>query len=83
MCDLGMTVKLAQLSSLARFPPHLPAALVFKTLCSPARQGHFGLFRKGEGTGTICHLRQPALVPAVKPGGRRASRDQEIRKTKP
>lgn len=72
MCDLGATVKLAQLSNLAHFPPHLLAELIFKTLHNPARKGHFGLFRKGEGIGTICPLCQLALVPEMKPGGNKS-----------
>lgn len=72
MCDLETTVKLAQLSSLAHFPPQLLAELIFKTLHNPARKGHFGLFRKGGRVGTICHLCQLALIPAMKPGGNKS-----------
>lgn len=51
MCDLGATVKLAQLSSLAHFPPHLLAELIFKTLHNPALPGRgtLGFSEKGKG----------------------------------
>lgn len=46
MCDLGITLKLAQPSSLASFPPHFFLRLQsLKLFTTVAQQGHFGPFR--------------------------------------
>lgn len=47
MCDLGMTVKLARLSNLAHFPPHLLAKLVFKTFHNHCPAGALRAFQGG------------------------------------
>ena len=82
MCDLGMTVTLAQLCSRLAFLLTSWQSWCLK-LCNGCPAGTPWAFQKGgKGQVTTCHLCQPALVPTVKPGGRGASADQGIMKTR-
>lgn len=79
MCDLGITLKLAQPSNLASFPPHFFLRLQsLKLFTTVARQGRFGPFRKRKGSGYLSLPLPGCLIPKVEPGGRRASSNQEV-----